>query len=114
MQRPPLQLSIVSSDPDRPAQNNVKIYAGMGVRYERTTPDGGLPVEPNRYAALLVRIAVSQRRAVHFLVPRAPKSDLLELRKDIHAMTLLNCDKRYYHPIWNQILQIERRLYPSQ
>jgi hypothetical protein len=89
---------------------NDKPFFGIGVRYEKRTPDGRLAVEPNRYAALLVRIAVSQRRGVHFFVPRSPRSDLLGLRKDLQAMRLLGCDKRYYHHICNQILQIERRL----
>jgi hypothetical protein len=32
------------------------------------------------------------------------------LNRELHAMKLLDCDSKYFHPVVNQILKKERRL----
>jgi hypothetical protein len=63
--------------------------AMFGVRYERVTAEGRLPISTTRYAAFLVRIAVGRRRALSWHLPKSPRAEAIALGKEQHAMELL-------------------------
>lgn len=88
----------------------IMAYAGIGVRFERAAQNGSLPVDPKRYGALLVRMAVGLRIHMRLRIPPSARTQLLELLTDVNAMKRLGCEQRYYYSIWNQIHRIERSL----
>jgi hypothetical protein len=62
--------------------------AALGARSERTTPEGDLPVTPERYAAFLVRLSVNLRRGL-LQAPKSNRSELIAQKKEQQAMKLL-------------------------
>jgi hypothetical protein len=62
--------------------------AAFGARSEKTTPEGDLPVSPERYAAFLVRLAVNFRRGL-LHAPKSPEAERMASKKEQHAMKLL-------------------------
>jgi hypothetical protein len=84
----------------------------QGVRYDKETAAGTPPLTTKRYAALLVREAVTQR-----LISNPSLSDtknrrtlLFVLKKELDAMRVLGCESKYFHPQQNRILTLEREL----
>jgi hypothetical protein len=82
----------------------------IGVIYQKTTPEGNLSVGPARYAAHLVRYAIARRKLRGFYIWRSPRSELTSLRRELKAMEILNCDRKYFHRPLNLVLQIENQL----
>jgi hypothetical protein len=93
-------------------QSNTRRGKGVliGVTYQKCTPEGGLPVTADRYAANLVRQAVASRTFLGFQIWRSPRSELHSLNRELQAMRLLHCDSKYFHRVVNLILERERQL----
>src|SRR5204862_5178473 len=72
-----------------------------------STPEGRLPVPPNRFAANLVRYAVVWRKQFGFGLFRSRKSQIQSISRELHAMRLLECDQRYFHRPTNLVLNLE-------
>jgi len=62
--------------------------AGFGARSEKTTPEGDLPVTPERYAAFLVRVAANRRRAL-LHARKSPQAESMCRQKEEKTMKLL-------------------------
>jgi hypothetical protein len=84
-------------------QNNAVIFV-------EPAAEGALPMPPNRFAAALVRRAVATRKLLHFQIWRSPRSALGSLKAELHAMRLLECDSKYFHPQMNKIIRLEKKL----
>jgi hypothetical protein len=56
-----------------PNLRDPKHLAGFGARAENTTPEGRLPVTPERYASFLVRF-VAERRRILLSIPKSPRA----------------------------------------
>jgi len=65
-----------------------KALSGFGARAEKTTPEGKLPVTPERYAAFLVRVAAHRRRGLLY-APFSKRADLFAHKREEHAMKIL-------------------------
>ena len=78
------------------------------VVFQPATSEGKLPIQPNRFAANLVRHAVIYRKQIGFGLTRSRKSQLQSLNRELHAMRLLQCDQRYFDRPTNLILNLER------
>ena len=81
---------------------------GIGVVYRKANAEGRLGVDPNRFAAALVREAIALRKFTGFYMWRSPRSELLSLKRELRAMELLHCERKYFHHVWNEILKRER------
>jgi hypothetical protein len=96
--------AVVQSRVDaRHGQNNAVIFV-------EPAADGGLPLSPSRFAAALVRRGVAIRKLLHFQIWRSPRSALGSLKAELHAMRLLECDSKYFHPQMNKIITLEKKL----
>jgi hypothetical protein len=82
----------------------------IGVIYRKANPDGSLGVPVSWFAAALVRRAVATRKLLRFDIWRSRRSALGSLKKELHAMRLLQCDPEYFYRQNNKILQLEREL----
>lgn len=67
----------------------------IGVVCQSTNEAGRIPVPANRFAAYLVRAALSTRFATGFQLPNSPRSELIRLKWELRAMKLLNCHPWY-------------------
>lgn len=77
----------------------------IGVVYQTTNEAGRIPVPSNRFAAYLVRAALSTRFSRGFLLPNNPRSELVRLVRELRAMKLLNCHPWYLR---DQQIDIDR------
>jgi len=84
-----------------------------GVRYDKETAEGTPPLSTKRYAALLVREAITQRLVSKLRDSKTPRTLLFVLKKELDAMQLLQCESKYFHPQQNRILRLERELSKS-
>jgi hypothetical protein len=77
----------------------------IGVVYQKTNDARRLPWSVSRFAALLVRRALTVRLIIGFGLPSSSRSELLRLRRELRTMELLNC-----HPssVREQLAQIEK------
>lgn len=68
----------------------------IGVVYQPSTAAGRLPWPANRFAAILVWMALTTRFIRGFRLPSSPRSELIRLRSELRAMHCLNCHPRYF------------------
>ena len=96
--------AIIQSESRRQTGHPIRVV------FRSCTPEGKLPVAPNRFAANLVRHAVIFRKQLGFGLARSRKSEHQSLSRELHAMRLLQCDPKYFHRPNNLVLNIERDL----
>jgi hypothetical protein len=93
---------IIQSDSRRQTGHPIRVV------FRSCTPEGTLPIAPNRFAANLVRHAVIFRKQLGFGLARSRKSEYQSVNRELDAMRLLQCDQRYFHRPTNLILNIEK------
>lgn len=77
----------------------------VGVVYQKSNDAGRIPWAASRFAALLVRRALTTRFCVGFELPSSSRSELIRLQRELRTMEILNCHPRYFP---HQRQQIER------
>jgi hypothetical protein len=70
------------------AEKLSKALSAFGARAEKTTSEGKLSVTPERYAALLVRLAAHRRRGLLY-APFSKRADIFAHKKEERAMKIL-------------------------
>jgi hypothetical protein len=81
-----------------------------GVRYDKQMPSGTPPLSTKRYAALLVRDAITQRFVSNLRDTKNVRTLLFAMKKELDVMRCLQCESQYFHPQQNRILRLEREL----
>lgn len=81
----------------------------IGVVYQKTNDAHRLPWSVSRFAALLVRRALTTRLIAGFGLPNSARSELLRLRRELRTLELLNCHPRYVREQLDQIKKVKMR-----
>ena len=81
----------------------------IGVVYQDSNQAGRLPWAASRFAAFLVRHALTTRMITGFGLRSSPRGDLIRLRCELRAMHRLNCHPTYLQDQLHQIARIRYR-----
>ena len=81
----------------------------IGVVYQNSTNANRLPWATSRFAAFLVRRALTTRMITGFGLPSSPRCDLIRLRRELRAMYRLNCHPSYFDDQLQQIARLRCR-----